>query len=172
MKEEQVLKERLFYARDANHLEVLYEHQWRCDLTSLDFLTWPIEDFVPMANELLAVLKCNTISSFDDAQWDEIEESEAKKLCLSLNCFSQAFSDPLDVARTGSRGLSFFAPFAADSARFLANTEKVQYLRDDGTELPMSGCGSGDGLSGATFDTGVLAIAPDRVGLLWFFEED
>jgi hypothetical protein len=91
-----------------------------------------------------------------------IPRDEASGVISHLTAYDQAYGAPTGVIDIAEEcGREFVALFPED-ARFFTNSSE-----------PIGAANrSWHPLTEATFDAGVLAIAPRRVGVLWFEDED
>lgn len=97
-----------------------------------------------------------------DATLHPISREDATALIAHLVGYDQAYSSPtgaLEIADAcGEQFVGLFPP----DARFFTNSS-------DRGDIPSR---AWTPLTSATFDSGVLAIAAKRVGIIWFEDED
>lgn len=116
-------------------------------------------------NIILLINKFVTQLGYSDIGngWKQINQKEAQKILNSILTKDLAYSGDLMSSTDAQKQLKRFISFFSENSRFFTNAIFNQNY---------SGLRSWSSITGATFDTGVVVVSPDRIGILWVQDED
>ena len=111
--------------------------------------------------DLVATAFVNHLKLQPPPAWTELDATEALDAATRVLHVDLAFKSPVMPIESAKSLARTFLGFFQGGATFLTNGS-----------LAATGTGAWSPLTRATFDTGIVAIGPSRVGLLWVEDED
>ncbi|GAB1539852.1 hypothetical protein NUACC21_25200 [Scytonema sp. NUACC21] len=117
------------------------------------------EDIAAVIDSFIRQQGCYNIGD----RWREISKEEAEQILKFIMIKDLAYSvelmTPQEAQQISSKLLSIFT----GNCKFFTNASFVDNY---------SGMSEWDSITESTFDTGVIIVSPDRIGMLWVKDED
>jgi hypothetical protein len=132
-------------------------------------------DFLPMVDAFLAANKYRQLQDWDDSQWEILKRCDAVTLLQHLLSTDMAYNTHLrDQVISEKWAREYVGAFDRNSV-LLTNWHVYESGGFALWQEAADGCRSlsrGQSITDATFDSGVVCFDDQRIGIIWFTDED